>query len=206
MIICGAYNVFGMEMKQKDCFKNFEKPRIKRLKNIDFLYELLFYDELIIEKIPKAFKGYARSYKIEIIDWKDPFLQLEASQPSIKDLLKEILDEITGFKYQITLKVLLSKHKENKDLEFAPIYFNSATKIHHERKRNANENIINDLDYEGIEFPPFLKDFGKIEKKNNIYINLFCYGNNLVYPVHISDKYLDNCIDLLMIRDENKSH
>ena len=33
-----------------------------------------------------------------------------------------------GFKYQITVKVLLSKHKRNEDIEYAPVYFNSATK------------------------------------------------------------------------------
>ena len=33
-----------------------------------------------------------------------------------------------GFKYQITVKVLLSKYKGNGDGEFAPVYFNSATK------------------------------------------------------------------------------
>ena len=32
------------------------------------------------------------------------------------------------FKYQITVKVLLSKHKINEDIEYAPVYFNSATK------------------------------------------------------------------------------
>ena len=31
-------------------------------------------------------------------------------------------------KYQITVKVLLRKHKENGDVEFAPVYFNSTTK------------------------------------------------------------------------------
>ena len=33
-----------------------------------------------------------------------------------------------GFKYQITVKVLLSKYKINGDTELAPVYFNSATK------------------------------------------------------------------------------
>ena len=46
-----------------------EKPHIKRLKNIDLLHELPFYDELSIVKISQAFKRYARSYKIEIIDF-----------------------------------------------------------------------------------------------------------------------------------------
>ena len=34
-----------------------------------------------------------------------------------------------GFKYQITVKILLCKCKENGDIEFAPFYSNSATKI-----------------------------------------------------------------------------
>ena len=33
-----------------------------------------------------------------------------------------------GFKYQITIKVLLCKYTGNGDTEFAPVYFNSATK------------------------------------------------------------------------------
>ena len=32
-----------------------------------------------------------------------------------------------GFKYQITVTVLLCKHKENGDIEYAPVYLNSAT-------------------------------------------------------------------------------
>ena len=34
-----------------------------------------------------------------------------------------------GFKYQITVKVLLKKYKPNREIEFAPIYFNSVTKL-----------------------------------------------------------------------------
>ena len=57
-------------------------------------------------KISKGFKGYARSYSIEIIDSKYPSVQLTISKPSIKDLFKDLLNEIKGFKYQITLKLL----------------------------------------------------------------------------------------------------
>ena len=49
-----------------------EKPKIQHLTNIELLHELQFYDELSIVEIPKAFKRYAKSYKIEIIDSKDP--------------------------------------------------------------------------------------------------------------------------------------
>ena len=33
-----------------------------------------------------------------------------------------------GLKYQIRVPVLLCKHKINGDIEYAPVYFNSATK------------------------------------------------------------------------------
>ena len=58
---------------------------------------------------------------------------------------------------------------------------------HHERKTKADKNMVNDLDYEGIEFPVSDKDFGNIEKKNNVCINVFCYENKLTYPVYVSD-------------------
>ena len=38
-------------------------------------------------------------------------------------------------------------------------------KIHPERISKAGKDLVNDLDYEGIEFPVPKKDFGKIEKK-----------------------------------------
>ena len=68
------------------------------------------------------------SYKIEIIDSKDHLAQLEASKSSIEDLFKDLLNEMKGFKYQITVTVLLCKHKQNGDMEYALVYFNSATK------------------------------------------------------------------------------
>ena len=46
------------------------------------------------------------SYKVEIIERKDPINQLEASKSSIKDLLSDLLNKTNSFKYQITLKVV----------------------------------------------------------------------------------------------------
>ena len=47
------------------------------------------------------------TYKVELIDKKDHLLQLEASKSSFKDLFDDILDETKGFKYEITVKILL---------------------------------------------------------------------------------------------------
>ena len=105
-----------------------EKPKIKRLKNIDLLAELPFYDQLNIIKTDQALKGYARSYKVEIVDKKDLTVQLEARKSSIKDLFNNPLNETKGFKNQITVKVLLKKYKPNEEIEFTPFYFNLSTK------------------------------------------------------------------------------
>ena len=50
--------------------KPIEKPEIKRLKNINPLAELPFYEKLSIIKTNRAFKGYAISYKVEIVEKK----------------------------------------------------------------------------------------------------------------------------------------
>ena len=50
--------------------KHVEKPKIKRLKNIDLLSKLPFYEELNIIKTNHAFRGYETSCKVEIIEKK----------------------------------------------------------------------------------------------------------------------------------------
>ena len=65
---------------------------------------------------------------------------------------------------------------------------------------------MNSLNYDGIEFPVREKDFSEIEKKNNIYINLFCYENKLTFPIYISDQKFENSMDLVHVTNENKSH
>ena len=101
---------------------------MNHLSNIELLHELPFYDELNVVEISKAFRRYVRCYKVEMIGPKDPLVQLEASKSSIEDLFKHILNEMKSSKYQITVTVLLYKHKINGDIEYSPVYFNSATK------------------------------------------------------------------------------
>ena len=44
--------------------------------------------------LSKEYRIYARSYKIKIIDEKDPLSLLEANKSSTKELFKDLLDEI----------------------------------------------------------------------------------------------------------------
>ena len=87
--------------------KHIKKPRGKHLKYTDLFSELPFYEELNVIKTNHAFRGYAMSYKVEIIEKKDPIKQLEASKSSIKDLFSDLLNETKSFNYQIMPKVML---------------------------------------------------------------------------------------------------
>ena len=55
-------------------------------------------------------------------------VQLKASKFSVVELFKDLLVELKGFEYQITLAVLLSKVKNSGSIEYSPVYFNSLTK------------------------------------------------------------------------------
>ena len=126
-----------------------QKPKVKRLKNIDRLAELPFYEQLSVIKTDQAFKGYAMSYKVEIIEKKDPIVQLEASKLSIKNLFSDLLNETKGFKYQITVKLLLKKYKLKGEIELAPVYFNSLTKTvinHRFRLQSSFQEILYMID------------------------------------------------------------
>ena len=68
------------------------------------------------------------SYKVEIIEKKGPVVQLKASKLSIENFFSDLLNETKGFKYQITVKVLLKKYKLDREIECRPIYFISVTK------------------------------------------------------------------------------
>ena len=78
--------------------------------------------------------------------------------------------------------------------------------MHPERiTQKKNKEFVNDHIYDGIEYPVSEKHFSKLETKNNISINIFCYENKLTFPIYISNQKFENSMDLFLIIDENKS-
>ena len=51
--------------------KPIEKPRIKRLADINLFAEIPFYEQLSVAKLNQAFPGHAMSCKAEIVEKKD---------------------------------------------------------------------------------------------------------------------------------------
>ena len=69
-----------------------DKPKIKRLSNINLLTKSPFHNQLSVIKTDQAFSGYAMSHKVEIVERKDPIVQLEAIKLSIKDLFSSLIN------------------------------------------------------------------------------------------------------------------
>ena len=66
--------------------------------------------------------------------------------------------------------------------------------------------MANTLNYSGIDFLISKKDYCKVEKQNNICINVCSYDSMVIYPINISSEKFDDSMDLLLISRENKCH
>ena len=62
------------------------------------------------------------------VERKDLIVQLQGSKLIIKNFFGDLLNKTKMFKYQSTVKVLLTKYKPNWEIEFSPVYFNSTAK------------------------------------------------------------------------------
>ena len=98
------------------------------------------------------------------------------------------------------------KNKDKKCFLWCHVRHANLSNKHPERIKKMTKKIAEEFNYNEIEFPVQEKDFNKIEMKNNTCINLFGYGNRLVFPIYISDQKFEDSMDLLLLIDNNKSH
>ena len=132
-------------------------------------------------------------------------------------MFSDLLNETKGFKYQITVKVLLKKYKLNGEIEFAPVYFNSFTKTvinHRFRLESSFQEILYLIDVwinEGSGW--------NVESIESQYINISTYrplsGNSYIHlPVElksprkgliniknkIKNAFYGNMLDILILQ------
>ena len=98
------------------------------------------------------------------------------------------------------------KNNDQKCFLWCHVRHINPVKMHPERITQNNEKLANDLDYDGIGFLVREKDFSKIETKNNICINVFCYENRLTFPIYVSNQKFENSMGLLLATNGKKSH
>ena len=75
-----------------------------------------------------------------------------------------------------------------------------------QRIKKANKAYVDKLNYTGIEFPVSTKQYNKIEKLNEININVFGYENKQPFPIYVSKEKYDDHMNLLYITENENIH
>ena len=165
--------------------------------------ELPFYDDINISRNERAFRGYAETYKVEIINNINLSDSLSLSKNSIKNLFNELLREKRGFKYIISVKIALKKRINDNEFDPKTLSFNSLIKTVINRRYHLNdsfEEILNLLDiwiYEGSGWI--------IDKIEGLFINVANYEPLLSGSYISLPKSLNNSMKGL-INLKNKDH
>ena len=99
------------------------------------------------------------------------------------------------------------KNEDNECFRWCHIRHLNPQKKDPQRIKKSDKEHVKKLDYSEIEFPVTIKQFNKIEKNNNININVFGYEEKQPYPIYISkERYEDHMELLLITKDENKHY
>ena len=98
------------------------------------------------------------------------------------------------------------KNKDEECFRWCHIrHLNPQTK-HPERIKKEDKNMINELNYDGIDFPLSQKHYNKVEKQNSIKINVFGYEDGQPFPINISKETFKDQMNLSLITKDEKKH
>ena len=98
------------------------------------------------------------------------------------------------------------KNKDDECFRWCHIRHLNPQEKNPQRIKKEDKNTINELNYEGIEFPASQKHYNKVEKQNSIRINVFGYEKGQPFPIHISKETFEDQMNLLLIIEDEKKH
>ena len=98
------------------------------------------------------------------------------------------------------------KNNDNECFRWCHIRYLNPQDKYPQRIKKIDKEYINQLDYSGIEFPVTVKQYNKIEKQNEININVFGYENKQPYPIYISKEKYEKHLELLLITEDENKH
>ena len=109
-------------------------------------------------------------------------------------------------KLQNSKKGLINlKNEDDKYFQWCHVRHLNPQKKDPQRIKLTDKEFAIKLDYSGISFPVSFKDYHKIEKQNQININVFGYYG-FIYPIHISKEKYGDHIEVLYIEEGEKRH
>ena len=98
------------------------------------------------------------------------------------------------------------KNNDNECFRWCHIRYLNPQDKYPQRIKKIDKEYINQLDYSSIEFPVTVKQYNKIEKQNEININVFGYENKQPYPIYISKEKYEKHLELLLITEDDNKH
>ena len=98
------------------------------------------------------------------------------------------------------------KNKYDKCFRWCHIRHLNPQEKNPQRIKKEDKKTINELNYDGIDFPLSQKHYNKVEKQNIIRINVFGYDNGQPFPIHISKETFEDQMNLLLITEDEKKH
>lgn len=98
----------------------------------------------------------------------------------------------------------IQNKKDNECFRWCHLAHKFPVKVHPERITKYKTHV-DKLDYSGMEFPVKIKDVPRIERQNNISINVFTWEEKAPVPIYILNRR-DDTLALLIIHNEYKSN
>ena len=104
--------------------KNSDNPLYSETKKTE---KFLNKNNVKITKRSHAFKGYASSYNVKILNSFNPELQLKDTESAIENKLKDLLSELKYFKFVTTLDLEFRKVQRDDKTLYSSSYSNSVS-------------------------------------------------------------------------------
>ena len=98
------------------------------------------------------------------------------------------------------------KNKDDKCFRWCHIRHLNPQAKDPQRIKKVDKEMINELNYDGIVFPVSQKHYNKVEKQNNVRINVFGYEKGQPFPIHISKETFEDQMNILLITEDEKKH
>ena len=98
------------------------------------------------------------------------------------------------------------KNEDNECFRWCHIRHLNPQETNPQRIKKSDKEYVKNSDYSGIEFPATTKQYNKIEKQNEININVFGYENKKPYPIYISKEKYEDHMELLLTTENKNKH
>ena len=95
------------------------------------------------------------------------------------------------------------QNKDNECFRWCHIRYLNPQKKNPQRIKDTDKEFINKLDYNNVKFPVMTKDIPKVEKQNNIHVNVNVFGwkNSSAFSIYISVMQHKEVMNLLFYKN-----